>query len=159
MRSIRSPAEAVRFIETFWALRDPDPATPGNPYRETFMQRVEAADVLYPEGGLRGSLTARGRAYILLGAPSRLRVTSQEALEWDPAAGSPDNVRVRYLPLEIWTYSLEDFPPALAQALMAKGDEKQFRVSFVKEIDRTSLEEGELLLDLASRTAVALADS
>lgn len=156
MKNVDSSAEAVRFIESFWALRDPDPATPANPFREEFAKRVEAADLLYPENDLRGSLTDRGRALILLGAPSGLRVTSQEALAWDPSSPTEDNVRVEYLPLEIWTYQLEDFNRPLSQALMAKGDETEFRVSFVKEVARTSLQEGELLLELAGRTAVAL---
>ncbi len=156
MREVSSRADAFMFVERFWARRDPDPATRENPFRETFYKRVEAADLLYAEDDVRGSLTDRGRALILLGSPTGLRVTSQEALSWDPSSGSEDNVRIRYLPLEIWTYQLEHFQRPLRLALMALGDETQFRVSFVKDIDRTSLQEGESLLDLAAKTALAL---
>ena len=105
---------------------------------------------------MRGSLTDRGRALILLGSPTRLRVTSQEALEWDPGSGAGDNVRIRQLPLEIWTYQLEDFERPLRLALMALGDETEFRVSFVKDAGRATLSEGGPLLELAARTALAL---
>lgn len=156
LREISSPGVAMEFVERFWARRDPDPSTRENPFRETFYKRVEAADLLYPEGEVRGSLSDRGRALILLGSPTGLRVTSREALEWDPAAGREDNVRIRYLPLEIWTYELEDFERPLRLALMALGEEAEYRVSFVKDLDRTSLNEGAALLDLATRTALAL---
>ncbi len=156
LRQVSSPGGAIGFVESFWARRDPDPATEQNPFRENFFRRVEAADLLYPENGVRGSLTDRGRALILLGSPSRLRVTSQEALEWDPASGSDDNVRVRHLPLEIWTYRLDDLERPLRLALMALGEETEFRVSFVRDVHRTSLSEGAALLELAARTALAL---
>ncbi len=156
LREVSSAGGAVGFVERFWARRDPDPATAQNPFRERFFKRVEAADLLYPENGVRGSLTDRGRALILLGSPSRLRVTSQEALEWDPASGANDNVRVRYLPLEIWTYRLDDLERPLRLALMAQGDETDFRISFVRDVSRTSLREGEAVLELAARTALAL---
>ncbi|MDX1384910.1 MAG: GWxTD domain-containing protein, partial [Thermoanaerobaculia bacterium] len=61
LRRLDDPASAATFVERFWARRDPDPTTPGNPYREAFAQRVEAADLLYEEPELRGSLTDRGR--------------------------------------------------------------------------------------------------
>ncbi len=156
LREISESGAAVGFIERFWAQRDPDPAVPGNPFREMFYKRVEAADLLYVDEGRRGSLTDRGRALILLGSPTRLRVTSQEALSWDPSSGASDNVRVRYLPLEIWTYRLEDLERPLRLALMALGDDTEFRISFVKDVDRTSLNEGQPLLELAARTALAL---
>ncbi len=151
-----SPAEALGFVERFWARRDPDPATPINPFRDTFYQRVEAADLLYRDDGDRGSLTVRGRALILLGSPTGLRVTNYEALEWDPSAGTPDNVRVRQLPMEIWSYQPGDLPVSLRQALAATDEQAEYRVSFVRDERGMSLREGEELLDLALRTALAL---
>ena len=156
LREIETPAVARGFVDRFWARRDPDPATEANPFRDTFYKRVEAADLLYAEEGVRGSLTDRGRALILLGSPTGLRVTNREALSWDPAVGSEDNVRVRYLPLEIWTDRLEDFDRPLRLALMALSDDEEYNVSFVNEVARTSLSEGGPLLDLAVKTALAL---
>ena len=158
LAAISTPAEALRFVERFWARRDPDPSTEINPFRERFYRRVEAADLLYVEGGVRGSLTDRGRALILLGSPTGLRVTSTEALEWDPSTGSADNVKIRYLPLEIWTYQLEDLRRPLREALVAVDEGEELRVSFVRDVDGTRLSEGEDLLDLALRTALALDD-
>jgi len=153
---VASDEEVRVFVRRFWARRDADPATPGNSYRDNFLRLVEAADLLYSEAGVRGSLTDRGRALILLGAPSGLRVSSQEALEWEPASGASDNVRVRYLPIEIWTYEAEDFSRALRLALKAVRDQPTYQVSFVEGPDRTALSEGEELLELAARTALAL---
>lgn len=156
LRRLDDPARAMNFVERFWARRDPDPATPGNPFRERFAKRVEDADLLYAEEELRGSLTDRGRALILLGPPSHLRVSSQEALVWDPRQGDDQNVRVRQLPLEIWTYRPEDLPRPLALALAAEGERERYRVSFVEDGGRATLDEGEEILELASRTALAV---
>lgn len=153
LRGVGSPTEAIRFIERFWARRDPDPRTPGNPFRETFSKRVEESDLLYGENGVRGSLTDRGRALILLGPPSRLRITSEEALTWNPRTESRDKITIRQLPLEVWTYRLEDFSSPLALALEATGEATEYSVTFTKDLDRTYLSDGEDLLELAVRTA------
>ena len=156
LRRVSSAEEAIEFKERFWARRDPDPATPGNPFREGFFRLVEASDLLYTENGVRGSLTDRGRALILLGAPTGLRVSSQETLAWDPATGANDNVRLRYLPVEIWTYRAENLHRALRLALKAISDESTFQVRFVRDQERMALRDGEGLLELAARTALAL---
>ena len=62
---------AADFVESFWARRDPDPETPGNPVRETFEQRTAEADRQFTEAGVSGHKTARGTIYVLYGAPGR----------------------------------------------------------------------------------------
>ncbi len=155
MRRVGSPAAASTFVERFWKRRDPSPLDPGNPFRQQFYERVEAADLLYGEGELRGSLTDRGRALILLGSPSRLRISSEPALSWNPRIDSPHKVTVRDLPLEIWGYRLKDLPRPLAQALAARSDGPEVNISFIKEPERVYLSEGEEILQLAARTALA----
>lgn len=63
-------AAAQRFIEVFWARRDPDLQTRTNEFRTEFEARVEAADAQFAEPDLRGALTDRGKTLILLGVPS-----------------------------------------------------------------------------------------
>src|SRR3954449_1580217 len=72
-RRLRTSREVIDFVEAFWLRRDPDPETPSNEFAKEFYERVEAADRLYGEGGVRGSLTDRGRALVLLGPPPRMR--------------------------------------------------------------------------------------
>jgi GWxTD domain-containing protein len=88
LEQVRTSAEAVNFIEQFWRLRDPDPRTAENRFRETFASRVEAADLLYAEGSTRGSLTPRGRAQLLLGPPVHLVVSTEPVLTWSRARSS-----------------------------------------------------------------------
>ncbi len=155
-RHLSSSSEALAFIEAFWRRRDPDPETPGNPFAQQFFERVQAADVLYPEPGRAGSLTDRGRALILLGSPSILRYTQRAAPAWDPGEGGrsrrpPATERVR---LEVWGYTREDLPAALVARLEEEDEELPVEVSFVESGQRTVLVDGEGLLEEAARAAV-----
>jgi len=69
----RSEAEAARWIELFWARRDPNPKTAANPFKKAFEERVRLADALLVEPELRGSLTERGHVLVLLGRPKSRR--------------------------------------------------------------------------------------
>lgn len=163
IRRIGTPPEARAFIERFWALRDPQPTEPGNPFREAFDQRVEAADVLYGEEDIRGSLTDRGRALILLGPPTHITISTEPALAWDPVESSDSRVKMRRVDVEIWGYRVEDLPPGLLELWQEKKKRAAentltLTVSFRTVADRTSLVEGGTLLETASRAAVAKAD-
>lgn len=155
IRRVRSKAEAANFVERFWARRDPDRSIPGNPYRELFYQRVEAADLLYAESDVRGSMTDRGRALILLGPPSSLRVASRPALKWNPEKRARNKVTTRLLPMEVWGYSRSTLSRVLVESLATLGESEEVSLSFVAEADRTYLVEGEEFLELAARVVVA----
>lgn len=163
IRRVDTPAAAVTFIESFWALRDPEPDEPGNPFRETFARRVEAADVLYGEGRVRGSLTDRGRALILLGAPTHVTISTEPALAWDPASKGDSRVQMRRVDVEIWGYRLEDLPPGLLELWLerrkkAAEDTLTLTVTFRTVAERTSLVDGGTLLEAAAEAAVVRAD-
>jgi GWxTD domain-containing protein len=88
-----------KFIDRFWALRNPDPGSPSNSYKDDIYQRVAYADAHFGTGsGGEGWRTARGQTYITLGPPAHK--------ETHYGAG---NLR----PLEIWFYSntLPPLPP------------------------------------------------
>ncbi len=160
LRRVESPSAAIRFIEDFWRRRDPDPGEPGNPVREAFLQRVEAADQLYGERGRRGSLSDRGGALILLGSPSHLHVTSRPALRWDLSENRPERVTTEQQSYEIWGYRLEDLPPALVRLVTDDGGGEEalrLQLSFVRGHDRIYLAEGGELLELAARALVMAA--
>ena len=70
-----SGQEATRtFIDDFWARRDPA-------FRDEFLRRVAFADEIFPERELRGSLTDRGRSFVLLGPPKIVRQANLTASE------------------------------------------------------------------------------
>lgn len=71
-KKITSDEEADRFIQLFWAKRDPDLKTPVNEFKIVFDQRVKEADQYFAMSRIRGALTERGRLYILVGPPKTL---------------------------------------------------------------------------------------
>lgn len=158
LRRVTRPGEATAFIEEFWARRDPEPETPGNVFRETFARRVEAADILYSEGRVEGSMTDRGRALILLGSPSVVRISRQSTLAWEQGEESDLGAGSRDLRVEIWGYRLEDLPPSLVRAATApekaRGEVLELTLTFAIEPRGAHLHQGEELLELAARSAV-----
>ena len=153
---VRDHAAAVAFIEAFWRRRDPDGPRPGNPFEQEFHRRVEAADRLYAEGVLRGSLTDRGRALVLLGSPTHLSYGQRPVPAWQPGPlGSRPAVETQHIAVERWTYLPEELPPRLRELLERHGREATATLTFAAEPHRTYLTEGGKLLELAARAAVA----
>ena len=156
VQRIRTNREAVEWLEAFWRRRDPDPDEPGNEAAKVFYQRVEAADRLYSDGGVRGSLTDRGRALILLGPPPVLRYSQKRAPAWEPGRpGGRPAIQTRDVVLESWVYALADLPPALRERIAKEDPERtELELVFLVEPRRTELLEGAKILDLAVRAAV-----
>ena len=75
------------FIEDFWRRRDATPDTADNEFRADFMRRVAFADHTFVTERTRGSLTDRGRVFVLLGPP---RVVRQTNLSGADAANTID---------------------------------------------------------------------
>jgi GWxTD domain-containing protein len=143
-------------VESFWRRRDPDPAKPGNEFAQVFYQRVKAADDLYGEGGLRGSLSDRGRALILLGPPPILRYSQKRAPTMEPGKpGARPAIHSRNLELEIWAYPVKDLPPEYVR-LLDESDARaeEITLTFHVSARRTELIEGEKYLETAARAAV-----
>ena len=156
VQRMRTNREAVDWLETFWRRRDPDPDLPGNDTARTFYQRVEAADRLYSEGGIRGSLTARGRVLILLGPPPVLRDGQKRVPAWEPGRpGDRPDIQTRDVVLESWVYAVEDCPATLRDRIAQEEPGlKEMVLVFLVEPRRTELLEGEKYLELAVRASV-----
>ncbi|MBW3565187.1 MAG: GWxTD domain-containing protein [Acidobacteria bacterium] len=92
---------AREFIELFWARRDPTPGTDANEWKEAFEKRVEAADKQFGDSRMRGSLSDRGRVFILLGSPYRRTVQQETSVGGSEARAS----------LELWHYERGSKPP------------------------------------------------
>ena len=65
---LRTDEEREQFIGEFWHLRDPDPDTEENEYREAYYERVAYANEHF-SSGVRGVNTDRGRIYLKFGKP------------------------------------------------------------------------------------------
>jgi GWxTD domain-containing protein len=121
------PGEQERELDDYWAKRDPTPGTATNEARETFVQRVDQANVLYTRrGSLRGMFTDMGRVYIRYGEPSEVShqvipagaETLQQVLEEIEAADKRPTGDVNQKgpggderPYEVWVYEAPVNPP------------------------------------------------
>ncbi|HSR66530.1 MAG TPA: GWxTD domain-containing protein [Acidobacteriota bacterium] len=70
-RALASDAERDAFIERFWRLRDPDPSTQANEFRQQHLKRIRQANEKFSEG-IPGWRTARGRVWIMHGPPDTI---------------------------------------------------------------------------------------
>jgi GWxTD domain-containing protein len=87
---LKTDADRDAFIQNFWAIRNPDPDSPTNQYRDEYYRRLAYANDQFGSPGRHdGWRTDRGMVYITLGPPQQLT----------PYRNS------QYLtPLEIWFY-------------------------------------------------------
>ncbi len=67
---LSDPVTRSEFVVAFWKARDPRPETAENELREEFERRVAFADAHFAQDEVRGSLTDRGMAFVLLGPPT-----------------------------------------------------------------------------------------
>ncbi len=65
---LESEEERERFIRRFWEIRDPDPATENNEFREEHERRIRYANERFHDGQ-PGWKSERGRIYIMHGPP------------------------------------------------------------------------------------------
>jgi len=104
-----SDAEAERFVELFWARRDPNLATAVNEFKVDFDLRVAAADAQYGGERGRGSMSDRGRTLIIMGRPFSITHQRPESMV-DKIAGPEAEKRGG---IEVWTYRAEQVPESV----------------------------------------------
>lgn len=69
---LNTDEDREKFIETFWAIRNPDQGSPINTYREEHYKRLAYVDDHFGIGKrVPGWATARGQIYITLGEPKQ----------------------------------------------------------------------------------------
>lgn len=104
--------ERQKFIDDFWKRRDPIPDTSENEFRQMFERRVAYADRIFGSLDARGSVSDRGRVFVLLGEPSSVR--RRPLTRWD-------QVRVYLEPViingtvEHWVYGRDQLPMQMAK--------------------------------------------
>src|ERR1700676_5165313 len=61
-----------KFIDEFWEIRNPNPGSPTNPYKEEIYKRIAFANARYSFDSVsEGRRTDRGHTYITLGPPQQ----------------------------------------------------------------------------------------
>lgn len=150
-RRLRSGGEIAQFIEEFWRRRDPAPEVAGNPHLDRFLLRVQEADMLFGAGDLRGSLTARGRAHILLGPPSVLSQQYRVSPSLESGRDRGRDVGVDHILIESWSYRPEDLLAELREQLDDRGWNLELEIRFQIATDQDQVLAGEELLQLAAR--------
>jgi GWxTD domain-containing protein len=70
-KKLQTDEEREQFIAEVWHLRDPDPDTDENEYREAYYERIEYANEHF-SSGIKGVKTDRGRIYLKYGKPDEV---------------------------------------------------------------------------------------
>ena len=87
---LKTDADRDAFIQNFWEIRNPDPNSPTNEFRDEYYRRLAyASDQFGSPGRHDGWRTDRGMVYITLGPPQQL---------------TPYRASQYLTPLEIWFY-------------------------------------------------------
>ncbi len=96
---LKTDEERENFIHHFWDLRDPDPDTVENEYKDEYYERIAYANEHY-SSGKPGWLSDRGRIYIKFGKP--------DEIESHPSGGANSSNQfaesVTTYPFERWFY-------------------------------------------------------
>ncbi len=147
-----SGVERTAFSEEFWHKRSASPKEETSK-RQRFERRVSEADLLFDDESVAGSLTDRGRAYILLGPPSELlqsyrKIPDLQAVTLHGRRQPTAQSRLE----ETWNWRPEDLSLDLQREMGDRRWRVALRVRFVSTGHRHRLEEGESLLKVAARS-------
>jgi len=109
---------AERFIELFWARRNPELTSAYNPFKAEFEAKVRFADEAFGAKNHRGATSDRGRVLILMGRPEsrQVRGPAQTVPTAGSTAGGTDTVDGG---TEVWLYN----PGELPEGFKAKGSQ------------------------------------
>lgn len=112
---LASDADRDKFIEHFWEIRNPNPGSPTNSYKDEIYRRIAYANQWYGHNNNDGWRTDRGRVYITLGAPQQVGKYLGFA-----------NIR----PMEIWFYSNDHpaLPPFFYVVFYQRESGAEFRL-------------------------------
>jgi GWxTD domain-containing protein len=137
-KSVRTDKEAKAFIERFYSRRDPTPGTAANEFRAAFEDRIRIANLNFG-AAVPGAMTDRGRVFVLMGPPTRIR-KSQPRVGPDtsltgPACATcdvPTTIQGES-PKEIWFYEQAKMPFSIGQpvaeiAFIDQYGDNQFKI-------------------------------
>jgi len=111
--SLRTEEDKMRFINSFWKVRDPDPQTRQNEYKLEYYRRLN-----YVKNHFRSTRSDQGRIYMILGEPA----------ERNSYSGSEQVVDS-----EVWTYYGEErpgLPPVMNLLFYRRENFGEFRLFY-----------------------------
>jgi GWxTD domain-containing protein len=97
-----------KFVADFWLKRDRAPETAENEFRQEFERRVAFADQVFASREARGSMSDRGKVFVLLGEPAFVRrrpITPSDRVRLVEEA-----IDIVNGTMENWVYSREQLP-------------------------------------------------
>jgi GWxTD domain-containing protein len=114
-KKLKSDEEKDKFIELFWAKRDPSPMDKANEFKNEWYARLDFVNKTYSKGSVsKGWHTDMGKVYMIFGPPTRIQAaqleTKAESMEGGQIMGPP----------ETWVY----------QPMPALGLTSQFTITF-----------------------------
>jgi GWxTD domain-containing protein len=99
LKKLTSNEEKDKFIELFWAKRDPSPGTKENEFKDEWYKRLEYVNKAYSTGSVsKGWHTDMGKVYMFFGPPRRIQ-SSGGGVRAQSAGGSQIEA-----PAETWSY-------------------------------------------------------
>ena len=106
-RQLADDQEREKFVEQFWARRDPTPGTEKNEFKEEIYRRIDYANVHFGDSqGVAGWKTDRGRIYIQYGPPDEIEAHSKGGSYDRPLAQGGGTTET--YPFEQWRYRYID---------------------------------------------------
>jgi GWxTD domain-containing protein len=105
--AISTPDAREAFIARFWLKRDPTADTPENEFREEFERRMTFANRVFPPGGESGSVSDRGRVFLLLGAPA---LVERRPITEDDVVQITERFTTINGTIERWVFRSEQLP-------------------------------------------------
>jgi len=157
-RGLETIEERRHYLEEVWKRRDPNPADTKNPSRQRFDQRVSEANELFSGEGRLGSMTDRGRVYLLVGPPSQISQRYQATPRFSPLTVGGNSRQKSKVLVETWSWRPEDLAPEIRQLLEERNWKIELIVEFRVSSSRYSLLEGEDLVRLSTRALVQAAE-
>jgi GWxTD domain-containing protein len=106
--AVSTPAQREIFMADFWKKRDLTPDSGINEFKQEFHRRVAFADQAFAVPDARGSMTDRGRVFVLLGEPAYVRrrpINSSDGVRLVEEA-----IDIVNGTMENWVYSKEQLP-------------------------------------------------
>ena len=106
---IKTDEAAERFVELFWARRNPELTSAYNPFKAEFEAKVRFADENFSGKNHRGATSDRGRVLILMGRPEsrQVRGPAQTVPSLGSTQGGTDAVDGG---TEVWLYNPQELP-------------------------------------------------
>ena len=162
---LRDRESKAEFIEEFWKIRDPDPATDENENKLEFEERIRFANEWFDkykssgkgrrkqaEGKSRGWVTERGRIYVILGPPDKVNYGSG----WETMDMRRQNI-LRHR-IEIWYYAIYNLTIGFSRKSRTNLAADPLDSSALDDMWKDSLYD-EWSMDLDSKVLYALEDA